>query len=1218
MKKHFYTFAALAVSLCTSLAQGQTTIPKSTTHKSTSKSLGHKGYKSSKLYDNSKMSKSDMTKVGDRAQDRINYANDRTFNLEKNGGTLDRRSEVKFATSASPLPSAITGVGAKRINQWENRGPYNVGGRTRALAIDRRYENVLFAGGISGGLWRSRDSGENWRKVTRFYQAPGISCIVQDPRPGRGYIWYYGTGESRGNSASGGGAYYAGTGVYKSQDSGLTWELLSATEDNDLTRISPFELIHSIKVDPTNGYLFVATLNGIHRSKDGGQTFDEVLVGEFGNWTEIEMTPNGTLFASIEAGEDTDAPDTGIFVSKDLGDTWSNITPTDYPEFFGRTVFGVNPKDENEVYVFSASVNNENVAYLWRYNANSEQQWTDLSANLPLLGGPVGNLNTQGGYDMFVRVHPENTDLVFLGGTNIYRSFDGFQSPVGEGSWIAGYSPINNVSTYPDQHPDQHEFLFFPSNPNKVLSANDGGVFVTEDITATLSNEEPVDWTSLNNGYVTTQPYSVSYDPAGNSDDVLAGFQDNGTWYSNNVSIKAPWIEDFGGDGSFNAIADGGLSRYVSSQNGRLYRLNFDTEGEFETFARVQPAGPSDFGFINPFILDPNNDNIMYMPIGRTIWRNNDLDAIPLGSNAPTTVNWVEVKESTVPSIVERARERNTITALDVSKYPEANKLYFGTGRGHLYRIDNANVDKQDLVDIWTGKGLPENGYVSSVAVDPSNSDRVMIAFSNYGVQSVFITKNAGDTWTNISGNLEENEDGSGNGSSVRSVAFLGNNDGYFAATSTGLYFTNRLEGNYTVWRRDSWKIGNAVAEVVKSRKDGFTIVGTHGNGIFNKDIRVSPRPKSTLSVAYLLNDVRIPVESPDLSVEIKDLFIESTGAPITVKLTNSNPEFAEVRQEGTTLLVSFQGTTEGSTTIELVATANGQQVAEGLTISTFVPPIYEQADLANGVTPSQNFIDFNAIAQVADDFEVPEDKQWIIERITASGAQNGAPVYDNVQVVVYADNAGVPGIEVYNSQAFKPVSEDNSANLDLQLPEAISLESGKYWITIIVEQAYSPGANQWFWSTQLLSKGEETRFRDEQDLFGTGATDWTPTSTIFAKEPTDQVFKIYGAVQDSFSSATENGANDRAEDLVATLDAGSSLVVYPNPSSNVFTFKFGASEGTASLKIFNITGQLVLEKEGINLSSDFIWDGSTVAAGYYTAILSTPKTTYKTALLKL
>ena len=124
----------------------------------------------------------------------------------------------------------------------------------------------------------------------------------------------------------------------------------------------------------------------------------------------------------------------------------------------------------------------------------------------------------------------------------------------------------------------------------------------------------------------------------------------------------------------------------------------------------------------------------MYLPVGNRIWRNNDLDELPLFSNALATVNWVELGNTVTTA---------TITALDISTFPEANKLYYGTSAGQIFRLDNANLDNQTVVDISTGKGLPP-GFVNDINVDPSNSDRVVVTFSNYGIPSLFLTNDGG------------------------------------------------------------------------------------------------------------------------------------------------------------------------------------------------------------------------------------------------------------------------------------------------------------------------------------------------------------------------------------------------------------------------------------------------------------------------------------------
>jgi hypothetical protein len=118
----------------------------------------------------------------------------------------------------------------------------------------------------------------------------------------------------------------------------------------------------------------------------------------------------------------------------------------------------------------------------------------------------------------------------------------------------------------------------------------------------------------------------------------------------------------------------------------------------------------------------------------------------------------------------------------------------------------------------------------------------VIVVFSNYQVLSIFKTDDGGSTWTPVSGNLEENSNGSGNGPSVRWVAILplsGGTTAYFAAASTGLYSTRELNGMSTNWVQEGAStIGNVVVDMVKTRQsDRLIAVATHGGGIYSSNI---------------------------------------------------------------------------------------------------------------------------------------------------------------------------------------------------------------------------------------------------------------------------------------------------------------------------------------------------------------------------------------------
>ncbi|MCX8491865.1 MAG: hypothetical protein ORN54_12440 [Cyclobacteriaceae bacterium] len=169
-----------------------------------------------------------------------------------------------------------------QASAFVSRGPFNLGGRTRALALDIANENRILAGSASGGIWLSTNAGVSWQRVSPIGQNVSITAIVQDKRVGFQNNWYASTGEAVGDSQSGrsGSARYLGNGIYKSTDNGNTWSLLPSTKSDtpqSTSTTEPFELIAAMDIDPVNGDLYVATYRGIYRTQNGGTTFQPVF-----------------------------------------------------------------------------------------------------------------------------------------------------------------------------------------------------------------------------------------------------------------------------------------------------------------------------------------------------------------------------------------------------------------------------------------------------------------------------------------------------------------------------------------------------------------------------------------------------------------------------------------------------------------------------------------------------------------------------------------------------------------------------------------------------------------------------------------------------------------------------------------------------------------------------------------------------------------------------
>lgn len=750
--------------------------------------------------------------------------------------TIPQHIHRKELTYAATLPTREIGLLKTdaivfQNLAWTERGPFNLGGRTRALAIDQANESMILAGGVSGGIWRSTDGGSSWTLTTDPAQLHNITCLAQDTRANKTATWYVGTGEFVGNSASGKGAPYLGDGMFKSTDGGLNWTSLSSTFSGTPQVLDQlWDYVWNIVTDVSNSQndeVYAATYGAIHRSVDGGASWTVALGGSspFSSYTDVAISSSGVVYATLS----DEGSDAGIWRSTD-GLTWTKITPAGWPAIYDRVVIGLAPSNENIVYFLASTPGTGTLDHhFWKYTylsgngAGNGAIWENRTANIPAFGGQVGDFDSQSSYDLVVKVLPDEENTVFIGGTNLYRSTDGLAS-TGNTDWIGGYSILNDNSIYPNHHPDQHALVFLPSDSRTMISAHDGGLSKTSN-----STEQPVLWANLNFGYFTTQFYTVAIDHAtpGNHI-VIGGMQDNGTWFTNDANSTNPWVRLLSGDGSFCAIANGRSRYYVSFPYGSIVRLRLSDNGVLSEWTKVTPTGASGFLFINPFVLDPNDSKIMYLPAGSNLWRNADLIAIPAFSNNTTTVNWTNLTNAAVAN--------DTISAVAISSLP-ANRLYYGTISGRVFRLDGANAGNPLALDIFSGKGLPA-GYVSCVAIDPTDADRALLVFSNYEVQSLFYTSNAGATWTDVSGNLEENPNGSGSGPSTRWAEILpaSTSTYYFVATSTGLYSTTSLDGAATVWSQEgSSTIGKVVVDMIDSRmSDGLVVAATHGRGVFS------------------------------------------------------------------------------------------------------------------------------------------------------------------------------------------------------------------------------------------------------------------------------------------------------------------------------------------------------------------------------------------------
>jgi hypothetical protein len=389
----------------------------------------------------------------------------------------------------------------------------------------------------------------------------------------------------------------------------------------------------------------------------------------------VVVTSTGTLVGSLSKFGYNTSPtwSPGIYKSTNDGTGWTPITPTTFPSAHERTVLATAPSDPDVVYALTNTGGNVGDQEDIRFHkiTISTGASADRSANLPDYGG-TGNFNTQSNYNMVVAVKPDDPNFVILGVTNLFRSTDGFATtPTDkEYTWIGGYHWDSSKWMYPNQHADQHVIAFDPADPKKMWCGHDGGLSYTTDITTVSTPSVDFPWVDKNKGYNVTQFYTVAIpDDAGNNR-LMGGTQDNGTPFFIRTTTTTASTDISTGDGAYAYF--GNSFAYTSSQLGRVLRLSYYGNGNPQINSNWSDITPSDAAnqlFINPFTVDPSNEDYMYYMTQTAVWRNNQLNDLPMYLNG-TTTGWSQLSNLTVPA-------GYSMTTLAVSRQNSASVLYY-------------------------------------------------------------------------------------------------------------------------------------------------------------------------------------------------------------------------------------------------------------------------------------------------------------------------------------------------------------------------------------------------------------------------------------------------------------------------------------------------------------------------------------------------------------
>jgi subtilisin-like proprotein convertase family protein/photosystem II stability/assembly factor-like uncharacterized protein len=773
---------------------------------------------------------------------------------------LQKKLHNKSYASRAPGDGAVG-------NDWIERGPNNVGGRTRVVLFDPNdaTNKRVYAGGVSGGLWVNQDitnASSAWTLVSGVPSNMNISCITVDPRDSN--TWYIGTGEQYTFGAA------VGNGIYKTTDGGVNWtnipvQLAGGGDINfsaSNTFLSGLYYINGIQAwnNGTSTEIFIGVgahsygdssspsnwlglqNSGLYRSTDNGANWSRIETANMQftfsskNYyyipNDFEISSDNTLwFGTISTPGIGGGGGGRVFSSTD-GVTWTEATASPLTNS-NRVELAMSSTNPNKMYALTQGTTTAGPHIYSTTDGFSTV--TELAKPSDADNGIPADDFTRGQdfYDLVIEVDPTDDQTIYVGGIDLFRSTSGTTTNI-PAQWkqISKWSNNANLNTLNCSyvHADQHAFTFRPGANNEAVIGCDGGIFYASSLSTAATTDV---FTEMNTNYNVTQFYYGGYGQSTTNELIVAGAQDNGSQFINGASAginASTWVN--GGDGAYSTIDKDGdymVVSYVYSNHTYIsLPLTLDPSPNRTYVGYDIDTNSSEGDFISQAGLD-HNLNIMYSN-GSTSGTK-QINRYALGTTSATKTQ------------LSNAMLDGSPTAFKVSPYTTTSStLLVGTDNGKLLKLTNANGTAGNIV--WENiSGSSFIGSISAIEFGASEDD-IMITFHNYGITSVWYTSNGGVTWKNKEGDLPDMP--------VKCILQnpLAPNE-VILGTELGIWSTKNFNEDSPVWVSSNNGMRDVkVVDLDLRTADNSILATTFGRGTFTGQFTSTTDPTFTLTPA--------------------------------------------------------------------------------------------------------------------------------------------------------------------------------------------------------------------------------------------------------------------------------------------------------------------------------------------------------------------------------